>query len=108
MLTDELRYRLMRLVDANPDMSQRDWARQLAVSVGKINSCVQALIRTGWISALRSKNRQNKNAYLYFLTRRGAEEKVRLNAKFLELKMLEYDSLRSEIEQMRQEAERDL
>jgi EPS-associated MarR family transcriptional regulator len=108
MLTDEMRYRLMRLLDSNPDMSQRDVARELGISLGKVNYCVQALIRSGRVKASRFKNSQNKAAYMYFLTPRGAEEKARLTAKFLQLKMREYENLRSEIELMRQEAERGL
>lgn len=108
MLTDEMRWRLMRLLDMTHDMSQRELALSLGVSVGKLNYCVQALIRSGWVNVSRFKNRQKKAAYKYFLTSRGAQEKALLTVKFLQLKMREYERLGFEIELMRQEAERGL
>jgi len=106
MLTDEMRYRLMRLLAENHDMSQRELARELGISVGKVNYCVQALIRTGWIRAARPRNGHRTSAYMYCLTARGVEEKALLTVRFLQVKMREYESLRREIELMRREAER--
>jgi hypothetical protein len=60
----------------------------------------------GWIKAANFKNSNNKSAYMYLLTRRGFEEKARLTAKFLQIKVREYEALRAEIEQIRIEAER--
>lgn len=103
--TDETRYKLMRLLDANPGMSQRDFARELSISVGKVNYCLQALARRGWIKAANFKNSQNKAAYMYLLTPRGIEQKAELTVRFLKVKLREYEALRVEIEQMRREAE---
>ena len=64
MLTDELRYKLMRLLEANPGMSQRSVARELDISVGKVNYCLQALMQRGLIKATNFKNSQNKAAYI--------------------------------------------
>jgi EPS-associated MarR family transcriptional regulator len=105
MLTDEMRYKLMRLLEAKPALSQRDVARQLGVSVGKVNYCLQALAHKGWIKAANFKNSQNKAAYMYLLTPRGIEQKAELTVRFLKVKLLEYEALRIEIEQMRREAE---
>lgn len=105
MLSEEMRYRVMRLLEANPGISQRDAARQLGVSLGKLNYSVQALIRKGWLKASRFKNSHNKAAYMYLLTRRGIEEKARLTVAFLQIKMREYEHLQAEIEQMRREIE---
>lgn len=104
MLTDEMRYKLMRLLEAKPALSQRDVARQLGVSVGKVNYCLQALASKGWIKAANFKNSQNKAAYMYLLTPRGIEQKAALTVRFLKVKLLEYEALRVEIEQMRCEA----
>ena len=106
VLGDEMRYKLMRLLEANPEISQRDAARELGVSLGKVNFCVQALIRRGWLKATRFTNSRNKAAYMYLLTPRGVEEKASLTLEFLRIKMREYELLSAEIEQMRRDAER--
>ena len=98
-------YKLMRLLDSNPELSQRDLARALGISLGKVNYCLQALIRKGWIKAANFTNSQNKAAYMYLLTPRGIEEKASLTVRFLQAKVREYEALRLEIEQIRQEAE---
>lgn len=104
MLSDEMRYKLMRLLEANPQLSQRDVAREFGISLGKVNYCLQALIRKGWIKAIQFKNSHNKVAYRYLLTPRGIEQKASLTVQFLQIKMREYELLRSEIEQLRAEA----
>jgi EPS-associated MarR family transcriptional regulator len=106
MLADETRYKLMRLLEANPRMSQRDAARELGISLGKVNFCVQALVHKGWIKATRFKNSRNKAAYMYLLTPRGIEQKASLTVQFLRIKMREYKVLRDEIDQIRREVER--
>ena len=104
MAENEIHYKVMRLLEANPEMSQRDVARELGVSLGKVNYCLQALIRKGWIKVTNFKNSHNKAAYMYFLTPRGVERKAQFTAQFLKRKMREYEELRVEIEQIRQEA----
>lgn len=105
MLSDEMRYRLMRVLESNPEMSQREVARELGISLGKVNYCLQALIQKGWVKAANFKSSQNKAAYRYLLTPRGIDEKARLTVRFLQAKMLEYEELGAEIERMRREAE---
>lgn len=102
---DESHYRLMRLIEANPGMSQRDIARELGMSLGKVNYCLRAVVGKGWIKATNFKNSHNKAAYIYLLTPRGIDMKARLTVRFLKKKLLEYENLRDEIEQMRREAE---
>jgi EPS-associated MarR family transcriptional regulator len=104
MLSDEMGFKLMRLLDAKPELSQRDAARELGVSLGKVNYCVQALIRKGWLKAARFKRSQNRAGYMYLLTPRGIEQKAGLTLEFLRIKTREYEMLRGEIEQMRREA----
>ncbi|HEY0941075.1 MAG TPA: MarR family EPS-associated transcriptional regulator [Steroidobacter sp.] len=106
MLTDEMRYKLMRLLEANPGMSQRDVARELGISLGKANYCLKALIRKGWVKVSNFKNSHNKVAYMYLLTPRGIESKATLTVKYLHIKIREYEALRVEIEEMRREAQR--
>lgn len=95
----------MRLLEANPELSQRDVAQELGISLGKTNYCLRALVRKGWIKAINFKNSRNKAAYMYLLTPRGVDEKGRLTVKFLQIKMREFEALRAEIEQMQRETE---
>lgn len=104
MLEEEVRYKLLRLLAANPELSQRDVARELGISLGKVNYCLRALVRKGWIKASRFTNSRNKAAYMYLLTPRGIEEKFRVTFKFLRIKLREYETLRDEIEQIRRDA----
>jgi EPS-associated MarR family transcriptional regulator len=104
MLPEELRYKLLKLLGPNPQLSQRELARELGMSLGKVNYCLRALIDKGWIKAANFKNSRNKIAYMYLLTPRGLEEKARLTTRFLQIKMSEYEALRDEIEQIRTEA----
>jgi EPS-associated MarR family transcriptional regulator len=104
MLTDEMRYKLMRLLESDPQMSQRGAARQLGISLGKANFCLRALVRAGLVKATRFKNSRNKAAYMYLLTPSGIEAKAGLTLRFLQLRLREYEQLRAEIEQIRREA----
>lgn len=103
LLDDETRYKVLRLLEANPEMSQRDVARALGVSLGKVNYCVKALLRQGWVKAANFKNSHNKAAYMYLLTPRGVEQKGRLTLQFLHRKVREYEQLKDEIRQLRRE-----
>jgi len=106
MLSDEYRYKILRLLEEDPEMSQRDLARALGVSLGKVNYCLQALIDTGLIKANNFKNSHNKQAYMYLLTRRGITEKARVTLRFLQHKINEYESLQREIENLKRELTR--
>src|SRR6185437_17068348 len=102
-IDDEMRYRILRLLDANPQLSQRDVARALGVSLGKVNYCLRALILRGWVKAINFKNSRNKLGYLYLLTPAGIERKTSMTIQFLHMKVQEYESLRAEIRQLREE-----
>src|SRR6185436_1593732 len=106
MLTEEVRYKLLKLLEPNPQLSQREVAQALGISLGKVNYCLKALADKGWIKASNFKNSRNKAAYAYLLTPRGFEEKARVTARFLQTKMREYEALKHEIEQIRLDAER--
>ncbi len=106
MLTDELRYKLFTLLEASPELSQREVAHELGISLGRVNYCLKALISRGWIKAANFKNSKNKAAYMYLMTPRGIEERARVTARFLRYKLQEYEALRSEIETIRSEAQR--
>lgn len=100
---DEVHYRLLRLLAERPQASQRDLARALGVSLGKVNYCLRALLDQGWIKASNFRNSRNKLAYLYVLTPSGIEARARLTRDFLARKMGEYERLRAQIEDLKAE-----
>ncbi|MCU4653750.1 MarR family EPS-associated transcriptional regulator [Roseibacterium sp. SDUM158016] len=106
-LDDDARFRIMRLIEANPDISQRKLARELGISLGGVNYCLNALIEKGLVKMERFRVSENKLAYVYVLTPRGASEKAMLTRGFLARKMDEYELLRAEIESIRQELSAD-
>ena len=103
MLTDEYRYKILKELQQDPDISQRELAKRLDISLGKANFCLKALIEKGLIKAENFKNSTNKVGYLYLLTPKGIEEKVSLTQRFLQRKLKEYEALEKEIEQLRKE-----
>ncbi len=106
-MNTHMHYKLMRLLDENPGMSQRDAARELGVSLGKLNYCLRALMGRGWVKAANFKNSQNKAAYLYMLTPSGISQKANLAVEYLKEKVSEYEALRVEIERMQRETRAD-
>ena len=106
MLTPEVRYKILRLLEENPRLSQRDIADRLGVSLGKANYCLQALIGRGMVKARNFRNSENRATYLYLLTRKGFAEKTRSAARFLKIKMAEYETLEREIEVLKREQAR--
>ena len=102
-LTDEVRYRLLNYLSQHPDASQRDLARELGISLGKVNYCLHALIGKGLVKARNFTNSRNKAAYAYILTKKGIEEKISVTTAFLRRKIEEYDTIAGEIERLRAE-----
>jgi EPS-associated MarR family transcriptional regulator len=103
MLTDEYRSKILRRLEEDPEISQRDLARELGISLGKANYCLRALMEKGLVKANNFKNSNNKAAYMYLLTRKGLAEKARATTRFLERKVAEFEALQREIEQLRRE-----
>jgi|GEM_PF-412153 len=104
MLTDEYRYKILKLVEAKPDVSQRELAKSLGISLGKTNFCLNALIEKGLLKVTNFRNSQNKLAYMYLLTPNGIEQKSIITLRFLKSKLREYELLQAEIAQLKQEA----
>ncbi|WP_342366242.1 MarR family EPS-associated transcriptional regulator [Allopusillimonas ginsengisoli] len=105
-MSDENHLKLLRLLEENPDMSQRELSRRLGISLGKTNYCLKELLRGGLIKIQNFKNSHNKLAYAYLLTPAGVSTKAELTLRFLKIKVGEYKTLKAEIEQLQQEAER--
>jgi EPS-associated MarR family transcriptional regulator len=98
-------FRVMRLLQENPDLSQRELAHRLGVSVGGLNYCLKALIEKGWVKVHNFRQSKEKLGYAYILTPQGLIEKARLTGSFLSRKMQEFEALRSEIEALKGEAD---
>lgn len=99
-LTSELQFRVMRLLEANPQMNQRELSKSLGVSLGGINYCLNALAAKGSIKIQNFRNNKNKWVYAYLLTPQGLAEKTALTDSFLKRKMQEYQLLKEEIESL--------
>jgi EPS-associated MarR family transcriptional regulator len=96
--TDEFRLRILRVIEANPEISQRELADELGISLGKVNYCISGLVDRGLVKVRNFKNSKNKIAYAYLLTPRGIEEKTRVTLRYLKARVAEYDALVTEID----------
>jgi len=102
-VTEDAQYRLLKLLERNPEATQREIARELGVSLGKVNYCLRALVDKGLLKAKNFKNSSNKRAYVYVLTPQGIEAKAKISVRFLQRKIAEYEALRLEIDTLRAE-----
>ena len=105
MQNDEIRYQLLKQLEQNPQLTQRELAENLGVSLGKLNFCLKALIEKGLVKAGNFKRNKHKMRYAYLLTPKGIEEKGRITLAFLKRKQREYDQLVEELEALRQEVD---
>ena len=96
-------YRVMDLIHKQPDISQRELAKQTGISLGSMHYCLKALAKKGWVKAGNFKNNPDKSVYLYLLTPEGISQKSKLAIDFLRRKKQEYDALKREIEQLSEE-----
>ena len=106
MPAEEITYRLIKAIEANPEASQRELAREMGISLGKLNYCLKGLTEKGLIKMQNFRNSQNKLAYVYLLTPKGIEAKARITARYLKRRMAEYEALKAEIEQLQAEMDR--
>lgn len=98
-------YRILRLIEERPEISQRELARLLGVSLGKTHYLLRALLEKGLVKADNFRRSDNKLAYVYLLTPTGIAAKLSLTHEFLRIKEVEYRSLRGEIDMLRRELE---
>ena len=101
----ETHFKVLRHIEANPEITQRELAQELGISLGKANYCMKALIQKGWVKANNFKNNKNKAAYAYLLTPKGIEQKAQITVRYLKSKLAEYEALKQEIEQLKAEVE---
>ena len=97
MNTDEEYLKLLRKINNDPEISQRNLSNELNMSLGKINYCLKALKGKGFIKIKNFKKSKHKIKYLYYLTPKGFVEKTNITIRFMKLKMKEYDELKNEL-----------
>ena len=103
-LQEDTYFRVLRMLQDNPDMTQREIAQSLGLSASGLNYCLKALIEKGWVKVHNFSQSKNKFGYNYVLTSKGIAEKAYLTGRFLGRKMAEYEALRAEIESLHAEA----
>jgi EPS-associated MarR family transcriptional regulator len=101
----EIRYRLLKILSQQSSLTQRDMAKQMGISLGKVNYCLSELAKRGLIDVIRFKSAKNKIPFTYMLTPHGLEEKARLTANFLRRKMAEYEEIRRQIAELSREVQ---
>lgn len=97
MNQEHLHHQLLKLLQACPQLSQRELAEKMGVSLGKANYCMRALIEKGLVKLENFQQAENKRKYAYLLTPAGIEEKTRITLVFLRRKEAEYEIIKQEI-----------
>lgn len=103
-MDEALRYKILKLVQQDPTISQRDLSRELGISLGKVNYCMKGLMERGLVKARNFRNSRHKLDYAYYLTPKGFEEKGRVTLSYLRARVQEYEQLEAEIRELRREA----
>jgi EPS-associated MarR family transcriptional regulator len=106
-LHEDTNFRLMKILEANPDLSQRQMGKLLGLSFGGINYCLNALVAKGLVKIENFSQNQNKFGYVYLLTPSGIAEKAAMTSSFLKRKMEEYEALKLEIAALKSEIEKE-
>ena len=94
-------FNVLRKVDSKPQSTQRELAKELGFSLGKLNYCLNALKEKGFVKISNFKNNPNKIGYIYVLTPKGIKKKIELTLNFMKRKIKEYEELKKEIEKNR-------
>lgn len=102
-LQEDTNFRVMRLLEENPDLTQRELAARLDISVGGLNYCLKALMQKGLVKMKNFAHSKNKFGYVYMLTPSGMAEKAAITHRFLRRKIEEYESLKAEIDALKQD-----
>ena len=97
-------YQILKSLEQDSRSTQRQLSNNLGVSLGKVNYCIKSLIEKGFIKVGNFRNNKNKIQYSYLLTPTGIEEKAKLTLDFIRIKTQQYDTLKQEIESLKQEA----
>ena len=100
---EDVRFRVLRLLHENPELSQRDLAKAVGISNGSAHYLLTALVEKGLIKIGNFTAAEDKRRYAYILTPKGIAEKAAITKRFLERKIQEYDALKAEIAELKDE-----
>ena len=100
-MSSDIHFKLLDILEKNPELSQRLLSRELGISLGSINYCIRALVEKGQIKAQNFKKNSNKIGYVYLLTPKGISEKINMTKNFFFFLIKEYEQLRVEIDQLK-------
>jgi EPS-associated MarR family transcriptional regulator len=100
IIDQDIHFKILDILDKNPTITQRDLAKRIGISLGGVNFCIKALIEIGHIKINNFKRNTNKSSYLYLLTAKGLTNKIILASGFLKRKMIEYEELKKEIDEL--------
>ena len=104
-LQEDTYFRVLRMLQDNPDMTQREIAQSAGLSTSGLNYCLKALIEKGWVKVHNFSQSKNKFGYIYVLTPQGIAEKLALTSRFLNRKLSEYEALKVEIDGLQTEVQ---
>lgn len=102
-ISEDVHFRVLRVLNDRPGLSQREIAQELGVSLGAVNYCLRALVEKGQIKVQNFRASDNKLRYAYILTPGGMAQKAQLTGAFLKRKIAEYEALKAEIEAVKNE-----
>jgi EPS-associated MarR family transcriptional regulator len=102
-LQEDTHFRVLRLLQENPDLTQRELAERLGISVGGLNYCLKAMMEKGLVKMRNFAQSKNKFGYVYVLTPSGVAEKAAMTHRFLQRKIEEYEALKTEIQVLKEE-----
>jgi|SRR6056297_291366 EPS-associated MarR family transcriptional regulator len=100
---EDVHFRVLRILEQNPDISQRELAAQLGIALGRTNYVLKALMEKGLVKIGNFSAAQDKRRYAYILTPKGVSRKAAITKRFLARKLSEYEALEAEIESLRDE-----
>lgn len=103
----EIRYHLLKILNQESTLTQRDMAKRMGISLGKVNYCLTELAKKGLIKIDRFGSAKNGRAYSYFLTLKGIKEKARLTLSFLKRKISAYEEIKRQIKELSREIEQE-
>lgn len=100
-------YKILKIIEENPEYTQRKIAHELGYSLGKVNYVLTSLIDKGLVKVHRFIKSKNKWGYRYVLSTKGIKERYRITKEFLKRKLKEYDEIQHEIEEAQARIEKD-
>ena len=101
MPNQQSKYQILKSLEQDSNLTQRQLSEGLGISLGKVNYCLKSLIQKGFVKINNFKNSKNKTQYSYLLTPSGIEEKTKLTIEFLKTKTKEYEALKEEVEKLK-------